>query len=66
LVAAGESIDQQDNDKLTALGYALQNQNLAAARRLLALGARPDVAVGESSVPLALLPCSVPMSMACA
>jgi tetratricopeptide (TPR) repeat protein len=56
LISGGEPIDQQDNDKLTALGYALQNQDLAAAGRLLALGARPDVPVGESSVPVALLP----------
>jgi tetratricopeptide (TPR) repeat protein len=56
LVAGGEQIDQQDNDKLTALAYALQNQNLGAARRLLALGARPDTPVGAARVPVALLP----------
>jgi tetratricopeptide (TPR) repeat protein len=56
LISLGEPIDQQDNDKLTALAYALQSQDLTAARRLLALGARPDVPIGESSMPVALLP----------
>lgn len=56
LVVDGEQIDQRDNDKLTALAYALQNQDLAAARRLLTLGARPDIPVGEAGVPVALLP----------
>jgi len=56
LVAGGEQIDQQDNDKLTALAYALQNRDLGAARRLLALGARPDTSVGAAGVPVALLP----------
>jgi hypothetical protein len=41
LIASGEPIDQQDNEKLTALAHALQNQDLAAAR-LLMLGAHPD------------------------
>jgi hypothetical protein len=39
LIASGEPIDQQDNERLTALAYALQNRDLAAARRLLMLGA---------------------------
>jgi hypothetical protein len=56
LIAAGELIDQQDNEKLTALAYALQNQDLAAARRLLTLGARPDTPVGATGLPVALLP----------
>jgi len=56
LVAGGERIDQQDNAKLTALAYALQNQDLGAAGRLLALGARPDTPVGGAGVPVALLP----------
>ena len=56
LIGAGESIDQQDNEKLTALAYALQNQNLQAAKCLLALGARPDIPVGEAGIPVALLP----------
>jgi len=56
LIAGGEQIDQQDNDGLTALAYALQNQDLAAARRLLTLGARPDAPVGTTGIPVALLP----------
>lgn len=56
LVAGGEQIDQQDNAKLTALAYALQNRDLGAAKRLLALGARPDMPVGWAGVPVALLP----------
>jgi hypothetical protein len=56
LIAGGEQIDQQDNDGLTALAYALQNQDLAAARRLLTLGARPDAPVGTAGIPVALLP----------
>jgi len=56
LIAVGEPIDQQDNEKLTALAYALQNQDLAAARRLLTLGAHPDTPVGATGLPVALLP----------
>lgn len=56
LIDSGESIDERDNDNLTALAYALQNQEPAAARRLLSLGARTDVTVGYAQVPVALLP----------
>jgi tetratricopeptide (TPR) repeat protein len=56
LIAAGEQIDQRDNDRLTALAYALQNHDLAAAKRLLALGAHGDAPVGYGDVPVALLP----------
>ena len=56
LIVAGEPIDQQGNEKLTALAYALQNQDLAAARRLLTLGAHPDTPVGATGLPVALLP----------
>lgn len=56
LIAAGEPIDQQDNQQLTALAYALQNQDLGAARRLLTLGARADTPVGATGIPVALLP----------
>jgi tetratricopeptide (TPR) repeat protein len=56
LIAAGESIGQQDNQKLNALAYALQERDLATARRLLRLGARPDAPIGETSMPVALLP----------
>jgi tetratricopeptide (TPR) repeat protein len=56
LIGAGEHIDQQDNEGLTALAHALQDGNLGAARRLLALGARPDVLIGPAQIPVALLP----------
>jgi tetratricopeptide (TPR) repeat protein len=56
LIASGEKIDQTDNDKLTALAYALQNRDLSAAKRLLALGARPDAPVGYGAIPVALIP----------
>ena len=56
LIAAGEQIDQRDNEKKTALAFAVQNGDLSAARRLLALRARPDAAVGYEDMPLALVP----------
>lgn len=56
LVESGEAIDQKDNNYMTALAYALQDHNLAAAKRLLTLGASPDVIVGPEEMPLALLP----------
>ncbi|MGO9932605.1 MAG: hypothetical protein ACLPV8_12440 [Steroidobacteraceae bacterium] len=56
LIAAGEPIDQQDNEQLTALAYALQSKDLAAARRLLTLGAHPDTPIGATGLPVALLP----------
>jgi len=56
LIASGEQIDQRDNEKLTALAYALKNQDLPAAQRLLTLGARPDAPVGFQNLPVALMP----------
>ena len=56
LVAAGESIDQKDDDHMTALAYALQNTNLAAAKRLLKLGADPGTQAGALEIPVALMP----------
>jgi hypothetical protein len=56
LVAAGEPVDQKDNDDLDALAYALQNRDLDAVRRLLALGARADTPIGGPGVPVAFLP----------
>ena len=41
---------------MTALAYALQNGDFAAAKRLLALGARPDTTIGPLGMPVALLP----------
>lgn len=56
LIASGEAIDEQDNDRLNALAYALQNRDAIAAGHLLALGARPDALVGDDKMPVALLP----------
>jgi tetratricopeptide (TPR) repeat protein len=56
LLAAGELIDQKDNSNQTALAYALEADDLAAARRLLTLHAHPDTPVGYQNVPLALVP----------
>jgi tetratricopeptide (TPR) repeat protein len=56
LQAQGESIDQRDNDKWTALAYAIGRKDAAAIRRLLRLGARPEALVGPGQVPAALLP----------
>jgi tetratricopeptide (TPR) repeat protein len=56
LKAAGESLDLRDNYRFTALAYALQEQDLDTARRLLRLGARPDAAIGPDDMPVALLP----------
>ena len=54
--SAGEPIDQKDNERRTALAYALRNGDLGAARRLLALRARPDTPVGYEDMPVALIP----------
>jgi tetratricopeptide (TPR) repeat protein len=56
LVAAGDKVDQVDNLHFTALGYALQEKNLPAARRLLRIGARPAAGVGPDEMPAALIP----------
>ena len=56
LLASGEKIDERDSESMTALAYCLQARDLAAARRLLALGARPDFPIGPLGMPLALLP----------
>jgi tetratricopeptide (TPR) repeat protein len=56
LLAAGELIDQKDNSNQTALAYALEADDLGAARRLLTLHAHPDTPVGYQNVPLALVP----------
>lgn len=55
LIAAGEAVDQKDNDRYNALAYALQHHDLATARRLLKLGARSDAPVGMQEMPLALM-----------
>jgi hypothetical protein len=56
LLASGERIDQLDNEKMTALAMALRDADLAAARRLLVLGASPQAPVGYQDMPVALVP----------
>jgi tetratricopeptide (TPR) repeat protein len=56
LIAAGEKIDQKDNENLNALAHAMQREDLTAARQLLRLGAKPDTPVGYDSMPVALMP----------
>lgn len=56
LTKAGELIDQNDNQKMTALAYAVQTKDTSTARRLLQLGALPTATVGYDAIPVALLP----------
>ncbi len=56
LIASGEQVDQQDNAGMTALAYALQEEDFGAAKRLLALGAKPDATIGPLGMPVALIP----------
>lgn len=56
LIAAGEKIDQRDNEKLNALAHAISNDDLQAAGRLLRLGAKPETPVGYDDMPVALMP----------
>ncbi|HEV8688848.1 MAG TPA: hypothetical protein VGQ91_01020 [Ideonella sp.] len=55
LTAAGESIDQRDNRRWTALAHALERRDLNAARRLLKLGASPTAPIGPDDMPVAIL-----------
>ena len=56
LIGMGESIDQKDNDRMTALGQALSGHDSDTAARLLSLGAKPETPVGTEDLPVALLP----------
>lgn len=56
LVKRGEPIDQRDNEKLDALALALSQHDTATARRLIALGARPDALVSAGDIPAAFIP----------
>jgi len=56
LLKQGEAIDQRDNQKLDALAIALSQRDVATARRLLSLGARPDALVSENEIPVAFIP----------
>jgi tetratricopeptide (TPR) repeat protein len=56
LVAAGNSIEQRDNDRLNALAHALLANDHRAAERLIRAGARADAPIGPSDLPVAMLP----------
>ncbi len=56
LTHSNESVDALDNSKLSALAQALARHELPTARRLLGLGARTDVLVGDARMPVALIP----------
>jgi len=56
LLASGSSWHTQDDEDLNALGYALSNENIEAARRLVKLGARFDDPVGPENMPVAFIP----------
>ena len=56
LIAKGEAIDQRDSRRLTALARAVEAHDYAAAARLVRLGARMDLPVGYSDLPVALIP----------
>jgi tetratricopeptide (TPR) repeat protein len=56
LIVNGEAIDQKDNEKMTALGHALENGKPQTAERLLRAGAKPETPVGYMDMPVALLP----------
>lgn len=50
------NIDSLDGRGYTALAYALENNDLEAARRLVALGASLSSEIGPDKYPLALMP----------
>jgi len=56
LLSAGESLEEHDNNKMTALAYALVSHDTNGARRLIKLGARPETTVGPADTPAALIP----------
>lgn len=56
LANSGESIDQKDNNGMTALAYAIERREYDIAGRLVKLGGSPTALVGEQAVPVALIP----------
>ncbi len=56
LKRTGEELDQTDADRMSALAYAVSNQDYAAIKRLYKSGANPMLPVGEAGLPVALLP----------
>jgi Tfp pilus assembly protein PilF len=56
LLASGEKIDQLDNQSLTALTMAVVERDWKAATVLIKLGAKPNALVGQTQVPVAMIP----------
>ncbi len=56
LTAIHESVDALDNQDMNALAYALTQHELQTAKRLIGLGARPDLPVGAAKMPAAFIP----------
>lgn len=56
LLATGETIDSRDSNGNTALSYAVGRHDVAAIKRLLALGAHANIPAGYGDVPIALQP----------
>lgn len=50
------SIDTKDNENYNALAYALMENDISSARRLIKLGAQPAEPVSEQEYPVALIP----------
>lgn len=56
LKAIGESVDQPDNEGMTALAHALNNRAYESVVRLIRLGAKPDALIGPQAFPVAFIP----------
>jgi Tfp pilus assembly protein PilF len=56
LVAAGDKVTLQDSQQLDALAYALRDREVAAAARLLQLGASAHAESGAEKMPVAFIP----------
>lgn len=55
LIENGSSLSEQDNEKLSALAYALIENDIDAARRLIGFGAKFDELVGHDQYPVAII-----------
>ncbi|WP_374602497.1 tetratricopeptide repeat protein [Niveibacterium sp.] len=56
LIKNGEPVDLVDNERLSALAYALNASEHEVVRRLLRLGAKATLTAGDNAFPIALLP----------
>jgi tetratricopeptide (TPR) repeat protein len=52
LVADGLSIDVPDNDGITALAFAVKDDDLDAVKRLIAMGGNPNAVIGKEKIPI--------------